>query len=538
MKLTITNLTQSYVSTDIGLLFPISSINAELTPGQLYKTIPGVNILRDSGRIIYTIDETTADGDVVDENVFFGSVVADNIRIDGVYTHTNAATVLYVAPTGLDSNPGTALLPFLTIQAAIDLIPKNVRHLVTVNVAAGNYSGFALRGFSIAPQGSVQAGINIVSPLITATIGSGSTTGTITSKTNGSLSTPAFFVLNDSTQTWAVDALVGLIVEITLGVGLGSSGTIISNTATSMEITGVSFGGATIGSGYTIKDRGAIIDTPVVLPLPVGATSSSGTYGIHVTSNRSSAYGTAIQIDGFKVSLNANFAIRMEDTTQLRIERCHLAIAGSTSGLGASTLRMDGPGQVSISRTFINTVGGKDGIVIFGFGLNVGFSTTIIAGAGLHQFSVAGGATINFTGCSIDGGGIGFSVSDGSVLLQGSRITDVSSQAIRIKSNNSAGTRSAPACFVTLSGVNISNCGTAVETSGLAFVDNSPGVAIGTGNTTAWSMISGARVQVHASTTLTGTTEVNVDGTTTTLATMRGNSPKIVSSPYFSIMYE
>ncbi len=474
-----------------------------------------------------------------DVDVLTADAIAQQTEIDATARKTTAALTYYVdAALGSDSNPGTSLLPFATIPAAIAAIPTDVHHLVTVNVAAGNYGGFAIRGFNIAQHDSTPAGINVVSPLITATIGSGSTTGTITSKTNGSLSTPSFFILNDTTQSWTVDALIGLIVEITSGTGLGQQATIITNTATSLEVTAVSFGGATTGSGYTIKDRGAVVNTAAALPLQIGSLTALGTYGAHVSGNRSAAYGTMIQIDGFKFALNANFAIRCEDSSALRVERCSLALSGATSGLGASTLRLDGPGFVAVSKTFINTAGGKDGVSIFGSGLNVTFSTSIVVGVGTHQFSLGADGTVNFTGCSISGGGIGFSVTEGAILIQGSRVSSTSSQAVRIISNNATGSRSAPAVMISLSGASISNCGTAISASGLAFVDASVGLVIGTGNTNGITLTHGARMQVSAGSTVTGTTEVSIDGTTTTLAAMRAASPKLLNNAYNTVIYE
>ncbi len=47
---------------------------------------------------------------------------------------------LYVdGATGADNNPGTSALPFATIQAAIDSLPYRIRHLCTINIAAGTY---------------------------------------------------------------------------------------------------------------------------------------------------------------------------------------------------------------------------------------------------------------------------------------------------------------------------------------------------------------------------------------------------------------
>src|SRR5438105_4994121 len=61
------------------------------------------------------------------------------LRFEGL-EHRLALSTLYVAPTGSDSNAGTAAAPWLTLQKAAD----NVRPGDTVDVSPGNYVGFDL----------------------------------------------------------------------------------------------------------------------------------------------------------------------------------------------------------------------------------------------------------------------------------------------------------------------------------------------------------------------------------------------------------
>lgn len=59
---------------------------------------------------------------------------------DNVITSTTAAINYYVdAVSGNDSNDGSSGSPFKTIMHAVDLIPKYLRHDVTINVIAGTY---------------------------------------------------------------------------------------------------------------------------------------------------------------------------------------------------------------------------------------------------------------------------------------------------------------------------------------------------------------------------------------------------------------
>lgn len=64
-------------------------------------------------------------------------------------SETTENLTLYVDAAGNDSNPGTQDRPFLTIQAAIDSLPKIVRHQVNINVGVGNFSAFAISGFTL-----------------------------------------------------------------------------------------------------------------------------------------------------------------------------------------------------------------------------------------------------------------------------------------------------------------------------------------------------------------------------------------------------
>jgi hypothetical protein len=85
----------------------------------------------------------------------------------------------------------------------------------------------------------------------------------------------------------------------------------------------------------------------------------------------------------------------------------------------------------------------------------------------------------------------------------------------------------------------IDNCTTGVNLSGSCLTATLGGVWAGTGNTTAIAVSNGAAVQLSSSSTITGTTELSVDGTGYTIAAMRAATPKVVNSQdYFSKIYQ
>lgn len=60
----------------------------------------------------------------------------------------------------------------------------------------------------------------------------------------------------------------------------------------------------------------------------------------------------------------------------------------------------------------------------------------------------------------------------------------------------------------------------------------------GTGNTIGVSIRFGARLGARSDASISGTTEIDLDATSTTFAAMRAASPRLISSTYGSIVYE
>jgi len=61
---------------------------------------------------------------------------------------SNSGSDSYLAARDFVSGGDYAANPYATIQAAIDALPKVIRHRVVINVAAGNFEGAVIQGFS------------------------------------------------------------------------------------------------------------------------------------------------------------------------------------------------------------------------------------------------------------------------------------------------------------------------------------------------------------------------------------------------------
>lgn len=165
-----------------------------------------------------------------------------------IATRTVANMTLYVRDTGDDANPGTAALPMLTIQAAVNRIPKFVDHIVVIDIGAGSFTTFNVSNFVISPDG----GIEVKGTLITATLASGLTSGT---STGGSKTT-----LTKTGAGWTVDDLRGRWVQLSpTNLYL-----ILSNTATTLTIVG-EHNTTMSGKVFVIRDNGTLLTDGKVL---------------------------------------------------------------------------------------------------------------------------------------------------------------------------------------------------------------------------------------------------------------------------------
>ncbi len=460
-----------------------------------------------------------------------GGLVTRGDLLKKSQTQTTAALNLYVDPTGSDSNActSTGTAACLTIQGAIDKVPKTILDPVIVTVGAGNFAGAYVAGFTVGKPRSVAAGayLSLLGTLATSTdLATGSATGTFTSGTAGT-SSPAVFGTGVMTgQTWTVNDLRGRFVEVTGGTGSGQIRVVQSNTADTITIAGT-WTAVTGTSTFAIRDSVSVVNSGVVVPVQINAVVGTAAIGFVIYDNLAEVgVGTTSALVGVEnMRIATANGIQITNTSKSLIRQCQFIVGAS--GIGIRLLSLS---SVALYSSYFDASSGLYGFYSVSSSGPQFLSTSLIRGgiAGLavsdagNGFNVLGvaieastsyGVWVNgpisksqFNGVRIDCGGVG----TGIAILFGS----------------SNGTMGGSIAGI---GGDISNCPTAISATGTHHLSLAS-VWSGTGNTTAISLTEGAALKLSSTSTITGTTELSIDGTTYTIAQMRALSPKIISN--------
>jgi hypothetical protein len=126
---------------------------------------------------------------------------------------SNSGSDSYSALRDSISGGDYSAAPFATIQAAIDSLPKTIRHRVVINVAAGNFEGAVIQGFSGGgfDNNGERFGIHLV--------GSGTAASGIGAQTGANNSSNALDSIANAATDWG--DLKGKFVKISAGSGTG-----------------------------------------------------------------------------------------------------------------------------------------------------------------------------------------------------------------------------------------------------------------------------------------------------------------------------
>jgi hypothetical protein len=243
---------------------------------------------------------------------------------------TTAAMTLYVATTGSDSASGAAGHPKKTINAALDVVPQVVNHVVTINVAAGTYPEQVRinKTFGRGPDGTTYQSLSrLTIQGATPTVwtpATGVSAGTLGARTGFSYAVAG--------AGWTVGDLVGKFAYIpheTTGFNgnLTNYLPITANTATSFE-SPVSQTGDDSGTAFTIVD----------LPTSIGAADFVDA-AIVVVSNgsaQSANYGaTNVVLRNLGAVQNAaGAAIILGGTAPVTISTSRMVQSSTFSGTG------------------------------------------------------------------------------------------------------------------------------------------------------------------------------------------------------------
>lgn len=440
---------------------------------------------------------------------------------------TTAAVDLYVETTGNDNNPGTADKPFATIQGALDSLPKVVRHPVTINVGAGNFAGAYVSGFSVENAESPTAGmgLHIKGTLGTVTPTTGSATGTLTSATAA-----ATWVNPTATVTgagWTVNDFKGKFLEIVSGTGAGQISVIASNTTDILTLCGFWSTTPNSTSVFRIVEPTTIITSGVVAPADFRAAVATAQWTFRFSNNRAESSASLLGSARIIVSRCASTVPR------------GISVSG-TSGGAAQVWLCRFLGTSSMAGASPGCRAEMDACYLYSTTTNL----SLVSGQHFIQGSLLVGGQHSID-MNTEGSWARFSNLEG-FTQYGVQLTRVSGilDSLHIDGGNVANTRGigydtpGTACGHNLSKLRINNCayGVWVPTAGThLYIQQTSG----TGNTIGVNLTKGATCQIDATTTLTGTTEISVDGVATSLATMRAASPKVVrNSDYGTMVYE
>src|SRR5574342_140419 len=266
---------------------------------------------------------------------------------------TTGTLNLFIESTGSDiNNCISASTPCLTIQAAINKVPKYIKHPVTVTVGTGNFTGARISGFMFdAASDTTGAYLLVQGTMSLSTLASGVNTGTIASATAGTASSTTYATFTVTGAGWTINDLAGRFVRLDTGTGAGQTRVIVSNTATVATIAGAwsTTGSTPTGTTtFSIVEPGTSITTRANLPASV-YTSSTARAAFILLGNMISRRDTAtvssndLVIRRFGWTNAAQQAVEIHDTLSIRIDTTKVS-----GGSGGGILVASGPQELLV----------------------------------------------------------------------------------------------------------------------------------------------------------------------------------------------
>jgi hypothetical protein len=451
------------------------------------------------------------------------------LAVDGT-TGSDAETP--TRPAVVTSGDHTAR-PFATIAGALAALRGLVvNHNVRIDVAAGNYAGAAAAGFSFGPGSAASSAQLVVKGTMgLATLTTGPNSGTFTSGSAGTTGTVTWGTATLTGAGWTVNNLRGKWVRLPVS---GQALVVHSNTTDTITVCGA-FSGSPSGAAFEIIEPTTNVNTLVTFPDSYEGDNTATAHFLvslgqppGVNNNLISAQCV---FENLKLS-GANRGFHVFGPSPVLIRRCSFALT-SASG---SPIRCNSDGVTTIVRecyalmpaAAFTTTNARHRLEL---------SRSAVDGGTRVAQAVQNGADIRATDCSFKTQTSGmFSMSEGpwTLLLSGCICEGNGGSTTGVVA---AGAGMFNGGNVQVNGSSLSGYGTALTlTNGMQCSLSS---VSGSSNTTAVSLAKGARCQLASTVTLTGTTELNVDGTTDTIANMRAASPKhMKNSNYFTVVYE
>lgn len=480
-------------------------------------------------------------------------LAADVVALSG----TTAPLTLHVETSGNDTTgDGSIDAPFATPAGAVEYVRSisggHVRHQVDVLIGVGNFPGFLVQGFTFEPANpALGCGFRFIGTLISASLTTGNNTGTFSAVTTGNATSDVVFsTVTDSGNSLTSDNLKGKLLEFLTGTSALSIVPPTTNSGTVITLPGIAAFGS-VGGTYAIRDFGTVISTAIRVgaSIPAHNAASQTPVPIWACCAIQGNYGgpsdlTQIRVECLKFSptniSNAGTGGLFIKDNPVTVNRCFMSDGGAATGRPLVVISSP-RGSTTFTDCIINpTVSGSaTGLSVTGAG-TVTLSRCLFSSlAAVSPFSMvtstAGYVELFITSCQLDRTGFGLNIGGAiqRLSLTASRVVSAGNQGVRYRPNQDG----AGGCgTLSLTSSAFHSCATALDVQGRVNVFGS--ALHGASNTTAMNFTRGASVQFGSTSTLTGTTELSLDGNVTTFAAMRALSPKLLTTSYLTSFFE
>jgi len=432
----------------------------------------------------------------------------------------------YVDVRGNDSN--TCRAPFTDggrngpcrqPQAAVNKIPKMLRHRVTVSIDAGAYNGFLVNGFSYDYGAQQQnGGLLFDGVLADSVLASGPATGTATTGSAGSGTT--FGTLNLPDAGWTVNDLTGRFITTATPTNAGF--VVSSNTSDTITVVGT-WSAPTASTTFTIQDPALEWVGPPNMTEPGTATGNPlpSRAVIFVAGNSLDWNRTALTFRNMRIAPDAGVAIEIADRSGVQFVNMQLRPSSSTSAaLFFNTISANG-GSLTINKCDLAPPNNTNSTFSPGGG-QISITNSLIRhfiGSGNPAFNLnntAGGSSLLFNVSNNEfrgtAGAVAIAHNFESFQTFSNNRLSCSSGGIGLRLGGVASTFIGPAGGVDgIGAIDISGCATAVQIKGHGVL-NFTGALSGSATTTGVEVIGGGTfAYTKTSVTLTAPTEISLD---------------------------
>lgn len=229
-------------------------------------------------------------------------------------------------------------LPYATLQAALNALPKVLRHHAHVRIGAGTFAGAIISGFMGGGRSAGRnVGLNVIGSTAAFTPATGVATGTA-----GAGTTATTLVKPTAAANWTASNLVGKFLKITGGAGAGSDTTnfpvlrpIIANTTTSLTVDSIAAMDSTttfqIVTMATLLEEAAgetVCLQPCFNTAPIRLSALGFTSDGALDSLIASTVNTSLELDGVDLGFATDAESFLSDKDgDVLVQNCKLSAA-------------------------------------------------------------------------------------------------------------------------------------------------------------------------------------------------------------------